>query len=128
MARKQSQQPGLGGIEPAKEHRAAAGLKGGEQPGRRTMPWARGVHGSAMAAPVSKAATNLPASGVPVPDLFDVITFFRARGDSYPIIASIGFWSKESPGKALTARALKLWYEAELKRRQSGKSQGSKRT
>jgi hypothetical protein len=128
MARKQSQRPGRGGIDLDKDRDAAAGVKGAEQPGRRTMPWARGVHGTAMAAPLSKGATNLDASGVPVPDLFDVITFFRARGDSYPIIASIGFWTKENPGKALTARGLKLWYETELKRRLSGKPQGSKRT
>ncbi len=53
----------------------------------------------------------------PVPDLFDVITYFRARGDSFALIASIGFWVGEKPGKALTARGLKLWYEAELERR-----------
>jgi hypothetical protein len=40
----------------------------------------------------------------PVPDLFDVITYFRARGDSYQLIASIGFWVGENPSKALTAR------------------------
>jgi hypothetical protein len=39
----------------------------------------------------------------PVPDLFDVITYFRARGDSYQLIASIGFWVGENPSKALTA-------------------------
>jgi hypothetical protein len=53
----------------------------------------------------------------PVPDLFDVITYFRARDDSFAIIASIGFWVGETPTKALTARGLKLWYEAELERR-----------
>jgi hypothetical protein len=35
---------------------------------------------------------------------------------TYTVIASIGFWTMEHPGKALTARALKLWYEAELDR------------
>jgi hypothetical protein len=53
----------------------------------------------------------------PVPDLFDVITYFRARGDSFTLIASIGFWVGEHPTKALTARGLKLWYEGELERR-----------
>jgi hypothetical protein len=49
--------------------------------------------------------------------LFDVITCFRARGDSFTLIASIGFWVGEHPTKALTARGLKLWYEGELERR-----------
>jgi hypothetical protein len=53
----------------------------------------------------------------PVPDLFDVITFFRARGDSFSLIASIGFWIGDDRAKALTARGLKLWYEGELERR-----------
>jgi hypothetical protein len=51
-----------------------------------------------------------------VPDLFDVITYFRARGDSFTLIASIGFWVGNER-KALTAPGLKLWYEAELERR-----------
>jgi hypothetical protein len=58
----------------------------------------------------------------PIPDLFDVITYFRARGDSFAIIASIGFWVGENPTKALTARGLKLWYEAELERRAAAKA------
>jgi hypothetical protein len=95
------------------------------------MPWARGVHGAAMAPRLPQDATNpqtnFAASGVPIPDLFDVITFFRARGDSYPLIASIGFWTQENPGKALTARGLKLWYETELQRRVLGRPAGSKR-
>jgi len=62
---------------------------------------------------VARTASTWP----PVPDLFDVITYFRARGDSYTLIASIGFWTGEDPTKALTARGLKLWYEAELDRR-----------
>jgi hypothetical protein len=57
----------------------------------------------------------------PVPDLFDVITFFRARGDSFTLIASIGFWVGEDR-KALTARGLKLWYEAERERRAAAKT------
>jgi hypothetical protein len=58
----------------------------------------------------------------PVPDLFDVITYFRARGDSFELIASIGFWIGEDRKKALTARGLKLWYEAELERRIAAKA------
>ena len=58
----------------------------------------------------------------PVPDLFDVITYFRARGDSFTLIASIGFWVGEGPRKALTARGLKLWYEGELERRAAAKA------
>ena len=57
------------------------------------------------------------AAWPPVPDLFDVITFFRARGDSFSLIASMGFWIGEDREKALTARGLKLWYESELDRR-----------
>ena len=53
----------------------------------------------------------------PVPDLFDVITYFRTRGDSFALIASIGFWVGDDPKKALSAHGLKLWYEAELDRR-----------
>jgi len=58
----------------------------------------------------------------PVPDLFDVITYFRARGDSFALIASVGFWVGEDPRKALTARGLKLWYEGELERRAAAKA------
>ena len=58
----------------------------------------------------------------PVPDLFDVITYFRARGDSFALIASIGFWVGENRTKALTAPGLKLWYEAELERRDAAKT------
>jgi len=58
----------------------------------------------------------------PVPDLLDVITYFRARGDSFTLIASIGFWVGEAPKKALTARGLKLWYEGELERRAAAKA------
>ena len=38
------------------------------------------------------------AAWPPVPDPFDVITFFRARGDSFTLIASIGFWIGEKEG------------------------------
>jgi hypothetical protein len=58
-----------------------------------------------------------PVRWPPVPDMFDVITYFIDRGESFTVIASIGFATKENPSKALTARALKLWYEAELDRR-----------
>jgi hypothetical protein len=57
----------------------------------------------------------------PVPDLFDVITYFRARGDSFALIASMGFWVGAEK-KALTARGLKLWYEAECERRAAAKA------
>jgi hypothetical protein len=67
------------------------------------------------------AARSARANWPPVPDLFDVITYFRARGDSFTLIASIGFWVGESPTKALTARGLKLWYESELDRRAAAK-------
>jgi hypothetical protein len=55
--------------------------------------------------------------GPRVPDLFDVVTYFRARGDSYALIANIGFWMGEDRTKVLTAKGLKLWYEGELDRR-----------
>ena len=58
----------------------------------------------------------------PVPDLFDVITYFRTRGDSFALIASIGFWVGDNPTKALSAHGLKLWYEAELDRRAAAKA------
>jgi hypothetical protein len=58
----------------------------------------------------------------PVPDLFDVITYFRARGDSFALISSIGFWVGEDRKRALTARGLKLWYESELERRAAAKA------
>src|SRR5262245_29155956 len=64
-------------------------------------PAARGVHGAAM-------CSGKPDEGQvwrpPVPDLFDVITYFRARGDSYALIASIGFWREDEPTKAMSAR------------------------
>jgi len=58
----------------------------------------------------------------PVPDLFDVITYFRARGDSFTLIASIGLWVGDDRKKALTARGLKLWYDAEMDRRAAAKA------
>src|SRR5215470_149675 len=73
-----------------------------------TMPWTRTVHGAAMVArPVAEAA----------PDLFDVISYFRARGDSFVRIANIGFERDDDPGKVWSAPALKTWYEAEAQRR-----------
>ena len=62
------------------------------------------------------------AAWPPVPDLFDVITYFRARGDSFALISSIGFWVGEDRKKALTARGLKLWYESELERRAAARA------
>jgi hypothetical protein len=81
------------------------------------MPWARTVHGAAMPTRSTKRERQSQSKWPPVPDMFDVISYFLGRGDSYTVIASVGFWTKEHPGKALTARALKLWYEAELDRR-----------
>jgi hypothetical protein len=42
------------------------------------------------------------------------VTYFRARGDSFTLIASIGLWIGDGPKKGLSARGLKLWYDAEL--------------
>lgn len=53
--------------------------------------------------------------------MFDVITYFLNRGDSWTVIASIGFWTETSTGKALTARALKRWYENERTRKSASK-------
>jgi hypothetical protein len=60
--------------------------------------------------------------GPRVSDLFDVVTYFRARGDSYALIANIGFWMGEDRTKVLTAKGLKLWYEGELDRKAAVKS------
>ena len=60
--------------------------------------------------------------GPRVPDLFEVVTYFRARGDSYALIANIGFWMGEDRTKVLTAKGLKLWYEGELDRKAAVKS------
>jgi hypothetical protein len=65
----------------------------------------------------TKAEASTAVPWPPVPDMFDVITYFLHRGESYTVIASIGFTIPETPRKALTGRALKLWYEAELDRR-----------
>jgi hypothetical protein len=35
----------------------------------------------------------------------------------------MGFWTEEKPGKAMTARQLKLWYERELVRRTAARQQ-----
>ena len=101
--------------------------QGGEKAAAQSMPWARGVHGAALATRLPRRTARPEPEGPTVPELFDVITFFRARGDSYPIIASIGFWTEENPGKALTASALKIWYESELKRRAPATPARSKR-
>jgi|SoiMethySBSTD1v2_1073268.scaffolds.fasta_scaffold571031_1 hypothetical protein len=65
----------------------------------------------------TKVEASPPVQWPPVPDMFDVVTYFLDRGESYTVIASIGFATPENPGKALSARALKFWYEAELDRR-----------
>jgi hypothetical protein len=73
-------------------------------------------------APSAEATTpNRRAEWPPVPDLFDVITYFRARGDGFTLIASIGFWVGDEK-RALTARGLKLWYEGECDRRAAAKA------
>jgi hypothetical protein len=54
--------------------------------------------------------------------LFDVVTYFLARGDSYGLIANVVFGHPDGTSKALTARGLKLWYEAELERRAAERS------
>jgi hypothetical protein len=59
--------------------------------------------------------------------MFDVITYFLDRGESYTVIASIGFWISENPRKSLTPRALKLWYEAELDRRTAARKSRPKK-
>jgi hypothetical protein len=82
----------------------------------------RDALGSASSPQPSSSDTAARAQWPPIPDLFDVITYFRARGDSFSLIASIGFWVGEKPTTALTARGLKLWYEAELERRSAAKA------
>lgn len=91
------------------------------------LPWTRSVHGAATTVRTSRRPATpespLPAPWPPVPDMFDVITYFLARGESYTVIASIGFWTKDNPGKALTARGLQRWYEIELARRTAALTQ-----
>jgi hypothetical protein len=125
MARQQRQRVGQRPSELDKAQ-AAAGPRSrdAEDYSRRVMPWARSVHGAATVTRLAKRGTEFDVSGLPVPDMFDVITFFRARGDSYALIASVGFASDETPDKALTARGLKAWYEAELKKRGRAKAAG----
>jgi len=94
-----------------------------ESRGRRRDVLELSTRAKSWAASTMKQSVLRPRSDwPPVPDLFDVITYFRARGDSYALIASIGFWVGERPTKALTARGLKLWYEAELERRAAAKA------
>src|SRR5262245_44024282 len=87
----------------------------------QVSPSARTVHGAAMPRRFTKVEASSLVRWPPVPDMFDVITYFLDRGESYTVIASIGFPLPENPRKALTARALKLWYEAELDRRTAAK-------
>lgn len=125
MARQQRQR--VGQRPSGSDEAQAAGPRGGEgeDHARQVMPWARSVHGAAATVTrLTKRASDFDVSRLRVPDMFDVITFFRARGDSYALIASIGFASKENPDKALTVRGLKAWYEAELKKRARGKAAG----
>jgi hypothetical protein len=88
----------------------------------RTAPWARTVHGAAIPSrPTKIAETQQHEASAPAPDMFDVITYFLNRGDSWTVIASIGFWTDTSTRKALTARALKRWYENERTRKSARK-------
>src|SRR5262245_16806780 len=93
------------------------GWRQGEVRPEHVAPWARTVHGAAMPRRSTKVEAPTPVRWPPVPDMFDVITYFLDRGDSYTVIASVGFATPGNPRKALTARALKLWYDAELDRR-----------
>ena len=119
MARKQASKATRQQHKDASDNSPGArpSLSDSESKDRRVMPWARSVHGAATVTRVPKQPRNLNVPPLAAPDLFDVITYFRARGDSYALIANIGFWTKDNPGKALTARGLKIWYEAELQRR-----------
>jgi hypothetical protein len=88
----------------------------------------RSVHGATAAADPKEFRGLERAQWPPIPDLFDVITYFRARGDSFSMIANIGLRTKEEPARALTAKSLKLWYEAELHRRAAQRSEVRERT
>jgi len=96
--------------------KAELGRDEGETRPRQVMPWARSVHGAATVTRLPKRPRP-ELAGLSVPNMFEVVTFFRARGDSYARIASIGFCSNANPDKALTARELKMWFEGELQRR-----------
>jgi hypothetical protein len=104
---------------PGAERRSRRSLSRNEDSPVVVRPAARGVYGAAM-------CSGEPGEGhvwqPPVPELFDVVTYFRARGDSFALIASVGFWLEEEPAKAISARRLKRWYEAELVRRAVAKS------
>jgi hypothetical protein len=84
----------------------------------RTAPWARTVHGAAVP---SRPTKTVEAEQHAASDMFDVITYFLNRGDSWTVIASIGFWTDANARKALTARALKRWYENERTRKSASK-------
>ena len=100
----------------------------GEATARAVMPWARSVHGAAATVTrLSKKAKTPDAVNLPVPDVFDVVTFFRARGEGYARIASMIFREGNEAG-ALTARELKAWYEGEVRRRAPPKSSAAKRS
>jgi hypothetical protein len=81
----------------------------------KTAPWARTVHGAAMPAKLVEAEPRTEV--LPTPEMFDVVTYFLNRGDSWTVIASIGFWIAGDPRKALSASALKRWYQTERARR-----------
>ena len=92
------------------------------------MPWARTVHGAATVTRLLKPAWPRGSAALAMPDLFAVITYFRARGDGFARIARIGFERDDEPGKPFSARGLKAWYEAEMQRRRStGTASGKRR-
>jgi hypothetical protein len=88
----------------------------------RTLYPASPRTGMAKRKKLEPGGEHAAAPGPRVPDLFDVVTYFRARGDSYALIANIGFWMGEDRTKVLTAKGLKLWYEGELDRKAAVKS------
>lgn len=110
------------------EKAAAPAAPGREATARAVMPWARSVHGAAAVTRLPKNAKTADAMNLPVPDVFDVVTFFRARGEGYARIASMVFRGEGNEAGALTARELKAWYEGEVRRRAPPKFSAAKRS
>jgi hypothetical protein len=70
--------------------------------------------------PSASTAQSKRPDWPPVPDLFDVITYFRARGDSFTLIASIGFWvgdEKKHSARAASSSGTTGSWNAEPRRR-----------
>jgi hypothetical protein len=109
-------QPKLVRREPTKANEDRAGGV------MRTLYPASPRAGMAKRKKLEAGGEHAATPGPLVPDLFDVVTYFRARGDSYALIANIGFWMGEDRTKVLTAKGLKLWYEGELDRRAAVKA------